>query len=86
MAILADDEPVYTAYAVNVAAEFLTVFSPLEYKAGREKFLKGAINKPHLFQTDFYRAKEEQARENMAVELDHLDDIMLAVTRLLQPC
>jgi len=69
MAILAAPWPDYLRYAENVAREYLPVYGPDAYKAGRcEMFLKPAQHR-RIFLTEIFAQREDAAQRNIRHEL-----------------
>ncbi|MFB7717191.1 metal-dependent phosphohydrolase [Nocardia sp. NPDC056100] len=69
LAILAADQPAYTAYTAAVRAEYAHVPDDL-FRAGRAAVLRGLVDQPHLFRTPIGRARyDEAARANLSAEL-----------------
>lgn len=62
----------YSVYSKNIRKEFIVYPDPI-YQAGRIKVLKHFLRLPRLYKTDhFYTLYEQQARENIAQEIELL--------------
>jgi predicted metal-dependent HD superfamily phosphohydrolase len=72
MSVLGSASSRYETYARGVAKEYLQVFKPAEYIAGRTKFLKSQREKESIFLTPHYKPLNVPARENMAWEIENL--------------
>ncbi|MEM1426141.1 MAG: hypothetical protein AAGF75_06265 [Cyanobacteria bacterium P01_H01_bin.130] len=72
LAILGSDRPTYETYTHNIRREY-NWLSAANYRAGRAQFLQTYLARPTLFHTaPFQKRYENQARENMARELEGL--------------
>lgn len=72
LAILGTDSESYTVYTEQIRKEYRHVPGFL-YRRGRRKILRHFLDAPRLFRTDaFFRMFEEQARENIQMELAKL--------------
>jgi predicted metal-dependent HD superfamily phosphohydrolase len=72
LAILGQPSTVYQNYSKNIREEF--GYAPdIFYKIGRKRVLKKFLDLSNIYQTSFFREQlEEQARENIRVELESL--------------
>ncbi len=72
LAILGQPSTVYQKYSKNIREEF--GYAPdILYKIGRKRVLKKFLDLSSIYQTSFFREQlEEQARENIRVELESL--------------
>jgi predicted metal-dependent HD superfamily phosphohydrolase len=72
LAILGQPSDVYTAFAGAIRREYWWV--PRErYVAGRGKLLQQFLSRATIYQHDFFHSKyEQQARANIAAELQRL--------------
>jgi predicted metal-dependent HD superfamily phosphohydrolase len=69
MSILGQSPGVYTKYRIAVREEYGHV-TDYWYATGRTKFLKGLLDRPRIYQTDFFRDRYEvTARDNISNEL-----------------
>lgn len=79
MAIVGAPERRYHEYAGQNAREYLHAFPPEQYLMGRAGFLtKTAEKDGPIFKTKHFANREEQARENIAWEMNHLVEIVAA--------
>lgn len=70
--ILAAPPTGFGEYLVGIRREYAFVPWP-EYQSRRGKFLRGLLDRPHLFWTDYYRVRfEAHARANIVRALDRL--------------
>jgi len=66
------DTAAYEAYAKAIRKEY-AAFSDEEYKKGRLHFLFSLLKQKPLFHTEFFKERfEQQARENIAMEIKYL--------------
>lgn len=71
MAILGAAQADYLAYAENVAREYLPVYGLDAYAAGRANlFLRPTLTRGPIFLTEAFAGREDQARRNLAEELE----------------
>jgi predicted metal-dependent HD superfamily phosphohydrolase len=71
LAILGASAEEYRCYAAAIRREYDWV--PDEaYRAGRRAVLEGFLRRPRLFRTVVLAAREEQARRNLAAEIESL--------------
>lgn len=74
MAILGSNRESYLEYAANIRKEYLTKYTPEEFRIGRIQFLLGQIGKP-IYYTDWGKTHyQETAQENMKYETYLLSD------------
>ena len=66
--VLSRDWEDYQIYAKQIRKEYW-MFPTLVYKKGRREALKHFLEREYIYQTDFYRTKELQARENILREI-----------------
>src|SRR5690606_10645286 len=72
MAVLGMDWVSYFKYTQHIRKEY-KIYPEFIYRKGRREILNHFLEMDHLFKTKFYRDKfEEQARKNIAQELDLL--------------
>lgn len=72
LAILGSDLESYQTYAGNVRKEY-KIYPKLVYNPGRKKALKAFVDRPFIYQTEFFRSQLEQtARDNIAWEIQSL--------------
>lgn len=72
MAILGSSQPVYLEYADAIRKEH-RMYPDFLYNKGRKTFLKQTLASERLYLSDhFYRLYEQQARDNIATELNTL--------------
>jgi len=69
--VLSRDWEAYQIYAKQIRKEYW-MFPSLVYKKGRREALKHFLEREFIYQTDFYKAKEEQARVNILREIGML--------------
>ena len=69
LSILAADQEVYQHYVRNIRKEYSHIPSD-QFALGRKGFITGLLRQEHIFYTESFREKEEQARKNMAWELE----------------
>ncbi len=70
MSIVAAPWPDYLAYAEGVAREYMPVYGEA-YAAGRAGlFLLPTLQHAHIFLTESYRRREDEARANLKAELE----------------
>jgi predicted metal-dependent HD superfamily phosphohydrolase len=74
LAVLGADEATYRAYAEGVRKEFVpSAASPEAFAEGRRRFLRGLLDQPSIYLTDWMRSRREaSARINIARELQLL--------------
>jgi len=74
LAVLGVDEAAYRAYADGVRQEFVpSAVTPEAFAEGRSRFLRGLLDQPHIYLTDWMRSRREaSARTNIARELQEL--------------
>lgn len=74
MSILAARPSSYKAYTGNVRKEY-RIYPDKLYYAGRKQFLQHCLQAEHIFQTSTFRKiYEPHARENIASELESIDN------------
>ena len=78
MAIVGAKHRRYSEYAGQNAREFLSAFPAEKYFTGRSMFLTHAKDKSPIFKTAHFADREKQAHENIAWELKHLGEIIVA--------
>lgn len=65
LAILGKDTETFNHYETNIRSEYISIPTPT-YKTERIKILQHFLNKPSIYQTNFFKAKyEEKARKNL---------------------
>jgi len=69
MSTLAGSWDDYQRYAAQIRAEYHAV-PELEWRKGRQSFLKGLLARPRLYWTDWGAAHEAPARANLQRELE----------------
>lgn len=74
LAILAADREAYKMYCSRVRREFANM-SKTHFAWGRTVFLRNMLKQQHLFYTKEFQANEEQARQNIQWEIEHLRHI-----------
>ena len=75
-AILGESFNLYRFYLMGIKKEYLTVYSEKTYVKNRIKFLKNLLNKKEIYYTEhFYHKYEKNARENIEVELNMLQNV-----------
>jgi len=74
LAVLGADEATYGAYAQGVRQEYVpSAVSAEAFAAGRSSFLRAVLDQPHIYLTDWMRARREAAaRINIARELQQV--------------
>lgn len=80
MAIVGSSPAQYQEYCIATAKEFLTVFTPEQYLAGRKAFLTATKDKKPIFKTAHFAGHEEQAATNMAWELANIEAVVAAAS------
>jgi predicted metal-dependent HD superfamily phosphohydrolase len=74
LAILASTQSIYLEYARNIRKEYWFIPGPA-YRKGRRQILEAFLNRPFIYFTEEFREqKEEAARSNIMLELEHLPD------------
>jgi predicted metal-dependent HD superfamily phosphohydrolase len=74
MSVLAARPSTYRAYAIGVRREY-RIYPDKLYYAGRKQFLQHCLQAEFIFQTaTFRKTYEPQARENIARELESIDN------------
>jgi predicted metal-dependent HD superfamily phosphohydrolase len=71
LSILGAEPEVYDAYARAIRQEYAWVPEE-EYRAGRRRVLERFLARPHIYFTPAFRAREDQARSNIAHEIASL--------------
>lgn len=77
MAIVGANPFRYEEYCYATTKEFLTVFTPEQYLAGRSHFLKHTKDQTPVFKTAYFEDREAPAMQNMTWELANLQTIVL---------
>jgi predicted metal-dependent HD superfamily phosphohydrolase len=72
LSILGKSPKAYQTYRENIRKEF-GVYPDFVYRKGRKQVLEDLLARASIFKTDFFKAAyEQQARENIRLELDQL--------------
>jgi predicted metal-dependent HD superfamily phosphohydrolase len=75
LAILGTEPSTYLKYTLDVRAEYSAVPQDV-WNEKRGEFLNYMLNKPHIFQTEFFQKKyEKNARQNMTAEYVLLENV-----------
>jgi predicted metal-dependent HD superfamily phosphohydrolase len=69
LSILAADREVYKNYILNIRKEYSQI-ATTQFTLGRKGFIQHLLSQQHIFYTQQFREKEEQARKNMQWELE----------------
>ena len=79
LAVLGADEAIYRAYAQGVRQEFVpSAVSAAAFVEGRGRFLRGLLEQPNIYLTDWMRTRREAAaRVNIARELQELSGVSI---------
>lgn len=85
MAIVGSPPARYQEYCVATAKEFLTVFTPEQYLAGRSAFLTATKDKKPVFKTAHFADREDQAAQNMAWELANIGAVVAMASTVGSP-
>ena len=73
LGVLGTNSTTYTKYSEAIWQEYKGTFPKILYKVGRKKVLRKFLERPQLFFTStFYEQYEQQARENIAEEINTL--------------
>jgi predicted metal-dependent HD superfamily phosphohydrolase len=60
---------VYKNYILNIRKEYSQI-ATTQFTLGRKGFIQHLLSQQHIFYTQQFREKEEQARKNMQWELE----------------
>ncbi|MBO6184247.1 MAG: hypothetical protein J6O88_06060 [Chryseobacterium sp.] len=72
LSVLGKNSQVYLEYTKQIRKEY-SIYPDFLYKPGRKKVLQHFLDLESIFKTDYFKNKyENQARENMKVELENL--------------
>jgi predicted metal-dependent HD superfamily phosphohydrolase len=69
LSILATEREVYRNYILNIRKEYGHIPSE-QFALGRKGFIQHLMRQPHIFHTELFREREEQARKNMQWEIE----------------
>jgi predicted metal-dependent HD superfamily phosphohydrolase len=69
LSVLGADPTVYQAYENGIASEYVPIWGPDAYKAGRKKVLEALLARPRLYFSQAFSGLEKPARENLSQAL-----------------